>query len=670
MRSSRTLARALPVSLTLIVLVCSVCVNTSFATPAFSPELRRLRAERQVLRKRLARLPPAPIPLLTERIGYHSGFSAAADTVEWIEMNLRREESLDAVVIVPAASDGGGSVRPGYGFPLRFRVELSNDEDRSERVILADHTRADYPNPGVLPIFIPAGGRKAQFVTITATRLYREDDRALFALGEVILLRGQYNIAMQLRRADFRCSRTTGAMPVWGLSNLVDGHIALGPPEGDQPSPTLGYCSQPPRVEPPYSDSHWVQIDLGTALPVDFVRLFPAYPPEYAHRPGYGWPPDLSVKISENGSEGSWTDLRGLQDGARAHDPVSPGSNPIAYPGYQTKARYVRVIANRLFDANGYDLFALAEVQVWSNNTNVALGKAVSASDSIERNGWSKAALVDGFTSLRNIVDWPMWLAGLSERRETLQRLAALDARGSVIMERYKRVGWWLAGAVLVTALLSLLISYLRQRRAQAREMEALRERISQDLHDDIGSSLGSIAFISEDALALANDGLIREELIAIRDTARETLDTMRDLVHLARSGKYGNGDLTNQLRQIADRVLCGVAHSFSAPDADAFNHLPMTQRRDLVLIFKEALHNLVQHSGATFAEIVLDQQDRAIRLVVRDNGRGFDPLSARPGGCGLANLRRRAAKHGGALKIEAALAAGVTLTVTFPYHD
>ncbi len=404
---------------------------------------------------------------------------------------------------------------------------------------------------------------------------------------------------------------------------------------------------------------------------MDEVRLFPAHPPEFAHRPGYDWPPELKVELADNAEFRNAVGMAGFYDGSSMmpRDPVNPGDNAMTFTAHHETARYVRVTAPRLFDANGAYVFALAEMQVWSGDTNLALGKTVTAFDLTEEKGWSRAALVDGFTSRANILDWPEWLAGLSLRRETMQRLAALDVQQTAVLARFKTIGWWVLGSALAATLLVLLGINLRQRRERHLEMEALRQRISQDLHDEIGSSLGSIAFISEDALALADDDAMRRELGEIRDTAQQTLDSMRDLVRLAQSGKYGHRDLAEQLREIADRALRGIPHTLDDQAAAAFNRLPTHQRRDLVLMFKEALHNLVRHAHATQADIMLAQSNGALTLTVRDNGRGFDPDALNGTGIGLTNLQRRAAKHGGSVRIVSAPAQGTTLTITLPNH-
>jgi signal transduction histidine kinase len=664
--------RTVQLTIGLAALVVGGCVAQVASLSWFSSELRHNDVERRDLEAALVPLPPAPTPQLTDRIGYHSGFSASSNTVEWVEVDLRREEPLDAVVLVPAASDSGRAIVPGYGFPARFRVEISESADQAGRTVIAGDTPTDFANPGTLPVYLPCAGKRARFVRITATRLYQDGGRALFALGEIIVLQGKRNIAAGLGRSDFTSSRTMGALPVWGLSNLVDGHSVLGPPQGSRPSPTLGYSSQPVVLErEPHPSPRWVQVDLGEVMPVNEVRLFPAYPPEFSHRPGYGWPPGLTVQLANDLSFRNAVELSGLEggNGAEPRAPVGPGENAISFVARDETARYVRVSAPQLFNANGRYLFALSEMQVWSGDTNVALGKEVSAFDSIEGNGWSRAALVDGFTSRANILDLGDWLLGLSHRREIMQRIAQIDTRSSDIRSRFIMISWWILAAAIVAVVLALLGANLRHRRDRRLEMDALRQRISQDLHDDIGSSLGCIVLISEEALALTRDEAMQQELAEIRDTARQTLDTMRDLVRLAQSGKYGQGDLIEHLRDIIDRILRNIPHELHEPAAAAFNRMRMDQRRDLVLMLKESLHNLVRHSQATHADITLAQGDETLILTVRDNGRGFDPSALKGGGMGLVNLQRRAAKHGGIVSVDSAPQHGTSITISLPHH-
>jgi hypothetical protein len=393
-----------------------------------SPELRRIEGERQSLQETLATLPPAPAPQVTQRLGWHSDYSGSPDAVEWVELDLGNAERLDSVVLI-APPPGGGAAEPGYGFPLRFRVELLGDDERTERAIIADFTREDFPNSGVLPIVISASGRTAHKVRITATRLFREDQRYLFALGEVMLWQGSRNLGPRIELvgpAAVHASSSQGTRPDWGRINVVDGHTVLGPPLGLQPSPTLGFRARL-KHEKGYRPDEvpWVSVDLGSVVPVGEVRLFPAHPPQFAHSHGYGFPVRYQIELREDADAEPFI-LPAPQSGSYS---APPGDNVVTVVAGDHRARFVRLTALEEHVSNGGPVFALAEMQVWSEGKNLAAGQPVAASDFTGQEGWSGPALVDGFTSATEIVDWSAWLAGLSQRREAEHRLAILEAR-------------------------------------------------------------------------------------------------------------------------------------------------------------------------------------------------------------------------------------------------
>ncbi|OYW75163.1 MAG: histidine kinase [Verrucomicrobia bacterium 12-59-8] len=627
--------------------------------------MRALAAERAVLQEKLSAMPAATEVQLTQRLGWHSEYSSSPNKAEWVELNLGQAQRIDAVALI-APPPNGGAVGTGYGFPRRFYVEFLDEGEDNERTIIVDHTGEDFPNPGLLPVVIPAGGRMAQKVRITATRLCTTGGRSFCALGEVMLLQGKQNLGARLEAigpAAVRASSSQGTRPDWGRINLVDGHTVLGPPVGTRQSPTLGFRSVPTSEGRPHSNP-WVELDLGTVRPIDEIRFFPTHPPQFAHSHGYGFPVRYQIELREEDND----EPRILPTPQSGSYNALPGDNVVTLVGAH-RARFIRLQVLDPHVSNGAVVLAMAEMQVWSEGKNIAPGCDVSSPDSTEEDGWSRAALVDGFASGADIVDWPGWLADLSQRRECLLALSVLDAREKALRTAYIAAAWWLLGILLLAALVIVVIIYLRQRTARRLELEALHQRISQDLHDEIGSSLGSIMLITDDALALAQDEDLRHELGEIRGTAGQTLDSMRDIVRLAQTGAYGRGDLVAHLREITDRMLRGISHTLNASDEVSANMLPMDHRRDLVLMFKEVLHNLTRHAQATAAEISLTESPHSLTLVVHDNGRGFTPANVPGTGMGLTNLRRRAVKHGGSLEITSAPGQGTTIRITLPRH-
>ena len=116
------------------------------AAAVASPDLARLDAERTKARDELAALPPpsgAPSP----SNGWHSGISPVPEATKWVQVDLGRSVAIDAVRLVPARPTDFPDT-PGFGFPIRFRVEASDDPTFAKADCVADQTKEDFANPG------------------------------------------------------------------------------------------------------------------------------------------------------------------------------------------------------------------------------------------------------------------------------------------------------------------------------------------------------------------------------------------------------------------------------------------------------------------------------------------------------------------------------------------
>jgi hypothetical protein len=173
---------------------------------------------------------------------------------------------------------------------------------------------------------------------------------------------------------------------------------ALAPPNQGKPSPSNGYHS---AISATPDVIKWVQVDLGRSLPIDRIRLFPARPVDFPDTPGFGFPVRFRIELAE---DPSFINAQTIANHS-ATDFPNPGDNPVIFTLNGAKARYVRVTAQRLWlRANDY-AFALAEMQVETGGKNIALGKPVSALDSIEGGLWSAKYLVDNCDSRHVLPD-------------------------------------------------------------------------------------------------------------------------------------------------------------------------------------------------------------------------------------------------------------------------
>ena len=228
---------------------------------------------------------------------------------------------------------------------------------------------------------------------------------------------------------------------------------------------------------------------------------------------------------------------------------------------------------------------------------------------------------------------------------------------------------WWfvtITGVVIIAAAAALL----RYRVARLIELERVRTRIATDLHDDIGASLSQIAVLSEVTRRRAggSDPIVAASLEKIAGVSGDLVDSMSDIVWAINPRRDRLSDLTQRMRWFASDLLSSrdIAFEFLSPDSEDDIHLDAEVRRQIYLVFKEALNNLVKHSGSQSARIQLQRETDRIVLRVADHGRGFD-LATPAGGHGLASMRERSRAVGGRFDISSRPGAGTELTLEVP---
>jgi signal transduction histidine kinase/ligand-binding sensor domain-containing protein len=225
---------------------------------------------------------------------------------------------------------------------------------------------------------------------------------------------------------------------------------------------------------------------------------------------------------------------------------------------------------------------------------------------------------------------------------------------------------WWfrLLSVVSVAAMLTIVHRYRLNR---VREVERVRLRIAADLHDDVGSNLSTIALLSE---MLANTSGDRQQnerhLTQIRRIAMDGVDSLRDMIWLVTPRQDGLADLLAKLHTLSADLLEGVTFTFDAPDAGGARPLDMHLTRNVVLIYKEALHNVRKHADAGTVAVNITEASQALRINIEDDGVGFN-TSASGGGRGMANMYKRAQDIGGVVCIHSVPGKGTTITLRVP---
>ena len=194
--------------------------------------------------------------------------------------------------------------------------------------------------------------------------------------------------------------------------------------------------------------------------------------------------------------------------------------------------------------------------------------------------------------------------------------------------------------------LVSGILYYLRNRllernRSLQRELE-IRSQIASDLHDDMGSSLSSIHIFSE---LLRKSGSNSHDLLSkIEANAKDTLEALDDIIWLVKPSNDKFSNLSMHISEFSIPLFesKNIAFEIDFPDAISEIPLPMETRRNIFLIIKESVNNLIKYSECSKASIRAFRDQGDLCFVVKDNGKGFDPLKLTNRN-GIKNLKARA---------------------------
>jgi len=221
----------------------------------------------------------------------------------------------------------------------------------------------------------------------------------------------------------------------------------------------------------------------------------------------------------------------------------------------------------------------------------------------------------------------------------------------------------------IALGLIALVYWVHRLRVARLVAVERVRTQIAGDLHDDIGASLSRVAVLTE---------VVRRDIVTthpgsaqrlgdVADSARALVDSMGDIIWSVDPRRDDLASVVIRLRQFASTVLeaRGIKYDLRiAPELDQMKLGP-ERRRDLFLILKEAITNVVRHASCDTFSLDLRLEGTWIVADVRDDGTGL-PEDGRHGH-GLGSMRARAARAGGSLEISSCPQGGTHVVVRMP---
>ena len=197
-------------------------------------------------------------------------------------------------------------------------------------------------------------------------------------------------------------------------------------------------------------------------------------------------------------------------------------------------------------------------------------------------------------------------------------------------------------------------------------EKERMRTRISEDLHDEIGSNLSYIQLMSEVLEKRNNTSGDQKEFKYVSESASEMSQAMRDIVWFVNPENDTYEMFINKLSEVSEKFLDPFDLSFKT-EIDCYNRqIDLNVKRNIYLILKEVLQNIIKHAEASTVKIIISHINGLFKLYIKDDGKGFD-TSLNQHGNGLINYQKRSKKINGTLTVSSKLGKGTEITLEVP---
>ncbi|MCK4564139.1 MAG: histidine kinase dimerization/phosphoacceptor domain-containing protein, partial [Verrucomicrobia bacterium] len=531
--------------------------------PAIPPEewtrwprarVRQLEAERDQLLKKTSILPQHNPKALSDHLGYHSLFeepvSDGSLSPHQIDIEMSWAPYLDSIALIPSFKSTGSGVA-AYAFPKRFKIEVL-DTKTGDYEIAVNWMDEDFPDPGPYPVFFSEINRPVKRVRITILPMVQESGAAYFALGEIYMFQqeagGRVGANMATWGSNFIKITSSGSfrqLPLWDTQYLNDDVQGLGFPLSDE---TVSVPDFLIKYEDgmPFSGQVKFILDLGEPLIVGRIDFWPAAAPYGVEIPAFGFPKEISVKISRD------PDFKT----ARKLEAQSFRGNLFSVIGRGATAQYVHITLEGFREYKGMPVLGLGEISVCRDDRAMSINCKVVAEGIPEEYLDQLPRLVDGFSRQRRILPQGEWIKGLAQRRPLDRRLAVVERDLELAQAAWQHIkqrsGMW----AIVIAFAGLAGGVVLQQRMRKQGIKKLKWRITRDLHDEVGSNLGSISLAAEQLKHAVANAEAEENLRDLSLLAREASASLREVVWVIDQSTIRLPLLIQKLAERAERVL------------------------------------------------------------------------------------------------------------------
>ena len=610
-----------------------------------SHKTHTLEVFRSVLQNELVKLPENPMSVPDRFKGFHS--SVKPESEGW-ELRFRVNRRLTSIALYPAVRWHDNRIE-AYAFPRRFKITAIPRGDE-EPVTVADWSQAVFPLNGSTPVIFPFEWKQYREVRIQINKGEPVPGGHIFALAEVSFSRRYDTSPIPMETA---VGDSLEAPPYWSAVYATDGRTAFGLPRKTEGSPASSFKAFP-------QGTNAVQIILRRSTPITWSS-FEFYPTQ---QPDGLFPEDFPQGIKlEFSMDDSFANVKYTTE---TKEPIklADGEHPFFFPFQPVYANCVRITLKPADHHPSNAPLQLEEItynggiplllQGWYYGDNHITGPAGTEAlydRIINGNAWHTPV-----QRTVNLIRRDVLAKELRRTEETIQAIRNAHRHTLTTLKT--------GGIILAVTIAGL--GFILQRRSARKAQLRIRHRIQQDLHDEIGSQLSAISVaINLNEKIPEQPPKARMYMATASQCAREAIASLREVIWLTDKEILTLDQCFDVMQNRARKMVHDIKLELSFPEKAPPLQLSYQTKRNLILLFTEALNNALKHSNADTIRVDSKLDDnRMIMLSVHDNGRGF-ALEDVESGIGLKSMKERAHKMNGKLEIESAPGKGTTIRFT-----
>jgi signal transduction histidine kinase len=260
------------------------------------------------------------------------------------------------------------------------------------------------------------------------------------------------------------------------------------------------------------------------------------------------------------------------------------------------------------------------------------------------------------------------------DKKESLEKAEQdkKDALALKELQKQKLLRNGMSGGFMALLIIIVIIFIIRYQSQKIRLIEKERNRISRELHDDIGAELSRISMLSQHLRKKTNlDAEMEEKLRKISETGKKVLSSVGEIIWTMNPQKDNLESLFAYIRRFVSEYLetNGIDVTIKFPDDIPAISITDEYRRNIFLVIKEAVFNITKHSKATMVSLSMNFRKRSAEFEISDNGTGFSIKEKQDWGNGLRNMNQRMKEIGGNFQISSEDSRGTLIKLTFPVH-